>query len=48
MKFVIRLPNCWSPEKIDFLHYFVSQLYDAIWEQHRPYEDIFENEDIPT
>jgi len=57
MNFVIRLPEDWPPEKVDFLHDFVSQLYEAIWnqygqtlceywEEHPPFEDIFTDEEI--
>jgi hypothetical protein len=57
MNFVIKLPEYWPPEKVDFLHDFVSQLYEAIWDQygqalceyweeHPPFEDIFADDEI--
>jgi hypothetical protein len=56
MNFVIRLPEDWSPEKVDFLHDFVSQLYESIWNQYgqalceyweeHPPLDIFADDEI--
>lgn len=55
MNFVIRLPDDWPPEKVDFLHNLVGQLHEAIWDQygqalckyweeHPPFEDFFSDE----
>jgi hypothetical protein len=34
MKVYIRLPDCWPPEKVDFLLDVVDQLQEAIWSQY--------------
>ena len=34
MNVTIRLPDIWPIEKIDFLHDFVNDLHEAIWQQY--------------
>ncbi len=59
MNFSIRLPEDWSLEKVDFLHEFVNQLHEAIWDQygqalceywekHPPFEEFIQDDQIDT
>ncbi len=54
MSYLIRLPDHWPIEKVDFFLEIINQLHEAIWDQygqslceyweeHPPFEDIYED-----